>query len=271
MPDKIVFLGTGGGRIVSFLQARATGGIIFNINNTQIHLDPGPGAIIRARQFGLNPGKTDVVILSHCHTDHVNDAVICMEAMAGGNIKKNGVLISNKTCVFGYNETFEPVIPSYIKRNLSELYVLEPGGEIEIKGIKITATKTIHEDPNGVGFKFSFGDKKISYVSDTEYSDEIMEQHKDSDILILNVLRPGNEKISGHLCSEDAIKFLRKTIPGTAIIQHFGMKMLNVSPMLEARRIQKESGVRCICAKDGMLLDVNVLISEGKQKKLTVY
>ena len=44
--DKITFLGSGGGRIVVAHQLRSTGGFVINIGTKQIHVDPGPGALV---------------------------------------------------------------------------------------------------------------------------------------------------------------------------------------------------------------------------------
>ena len=50
MQAKIIFLGTGGDSIVVGKQLRASGGIILQIDDNQFHIDPGPGALVRARQ-----------------------------------------------------------------------------------------------------------------------------------------------------------------------------------------------------------------------------
>lgn len=271
MANKMLWLGTGGGRICSFLQARATGGLILNLQGYQIHVDPGPGAIVRARQYNINPEKTDIVILTHCHTDHVNDALIILEAMSGGNVKKRGTLISNKTCMFGYDE-FDPVVHRYIKKNLENVYVLEPKGKLEFENnLKVTATKTQHDDVNGIGIKFEFNNKRISYVGDTAYFKGLAKEHEDTQILILNVLRPSGFRWEGHMCTDDAITLINEIKPAVVIIQHFGMKMLKASPILEARKIHKETGIHCISAKDGMSLDVEELLSTVSQKKVTSF
>lgn len=270
MKNTITFLGTGGGRICSFLQARATGGVLLKIMDKQIHIDPGPGAIVRARQFGINPEKTDIICISHNHTDHTNDLPIIAEAMTSGTLKKKGVIISNKTCVFGH-AGFDPVVSTYFKKSVSELFVLKPEGSVHIGDIKITATKTKHDDPFGIGFKFEYKNKTISYVGDTEFFNELAEEHKDTSIMIINVLRPDEDKWPGQLCTADVIKLVKEALPSVAIITHFGMKMLKASPLLEAREIQKQTGIRCVCARDGMRLNIKELIMEGKQKKITHY
>ena len=55
--DRLVFLGSGGARIVVAKQVRASGGIYFNLAGTSFLVDPGPGALVRmtASRYNLDP------------------------------------------------------------------------------------------------------------------------------------------------------------------------------------------------------------------------
>ena len=79
---KLTFLGSGGGRFSAISQRRMTGEFrIDNLAGKNYHVDPGPGALIRTYQFGLDPRNINGVFVSHAHTDHYNDAEILIEAM----------------------------------------------------------------------------------------------------------------------------------------------------------------------------------------------
>ena len=91
---KLTFLGSGGGRFATISQKRMTGGFrIDDFNGKNYHIDPGPGALVRCYQFGVNPTKIDGVFVSHSHTDHYNDAEILIEAMTRGMTKNNGIIM----------------------------------------------------------------------------------------------------------------------------------------------------------------------------------
>ncbi len=75
--------------------------------------------------------------------------------------------------------------------------------------------------------------------------------YKDTNLMILNVLRPRSESLKWHLCSEEVIKILKEIKPQSALITHFGMKMLP-SFRREAQYIQEKTGVKTIAARDGM-------------------
>ena len=81
---KITFLGSGGGRFAT-------------ISGKNYQVDPGPGALVRSYQFGVNPTKIDGVYISHSHTDHYNDAEIFIEAMTRGMTKNNGIIMGSQS------------------------------------------------------------------------------------------------------------------------------------------------------------------------------
>ena len=58
---ELVFLGTGGGRFATITQKRRTGGIRLISNRLNIHIDPGPGALIYSLEAGLNPHPTAMI------------------------------------------------------------------------------------------------------------------------------------------------------------------------------------------------------------------
>ncbi|WP_400202239.1 MBL fold metallo-hydrolase [Methanobrevibacter smithii] len=252
---KITFLGTGGGRFSAISQRRMTGGFrIDNLNGKNYHVDPGPGALVRTYQFGFDPRNLDGVFVSHAHTDHYNDAEILIEAMTRGMTKEYGVVLGNKSVLDGY-ERWGPGISKYHQSH-SKKYVLEPNQE-NINGCSVKGTKTVHGDPEGVGFQIDYRGFKISYTSDTGYFEDLHKYHEGADILIASVLRPGNKSIRGHLCSRNFIELLKEVKPKLAIMTHFGLKMLSIDPIDEAKRITKETGVKTLAAFDGMSFEVN--------------
>ena len=251
---ELIWLGTGGGRLATILQPVGTGGLIIKTSTNQIHVDPGPGAIVRAWQYGVNPKLTNMVLITHDHTDHTAGYLPIIEAMSGEARRKRGILIASKSCVEGYGENFPKIVNPYVRKLVGEIYEILPGEEIIKNGIKIEGTKTIHEDKYGVGFEIEAEGKKIVILGDTQYFSGIEEYVNGKDIAIFNVLKPGNQRYPMHMSTRDVIKILNHSKPKLAIIQHFGMKMLRVGPEKEAKRIKEETNVKTIAAKDGMVI-----------------
>ncbi|MFH1448677.1 MAG: MBL fold metallo-hydrolase [Candidatus Micrarchaeota archaeon] len=247
---QIVFLGTGGGRMNLIKQFRGTGG--FRINTTMnIHVDPGPGALLASRQYKQDPTKIGLLFVSHVHIDHSNDANLMIEAMTDYALKKKGILLGSKSVIKG-TRGFDPSISRYHLKKLAKNVILKPGSKFNSKGIGITATKTKHDDKSTIGFILEAEGKRIGYTSDTEYFKELGKMYVGCDYLIVNNLKPKLDGIPDHLSSEDTIKILKDAQPNKAILSHLGVKFMDRPAEDEANMIEQESGVRTIAARDGM-------------------
>src|SRR5579875_3508447 len=112
----IRFLGTGGARFTVARQIRASGGMWMHFGSTQIHVDPGPGALVRALSVvpPCNPVELDAIVLSHKHLDHANDVNIMVEAMSQGGYRPRGTLFAPRDAFEG-----EPVILPTVRSSSS--------------------------------------------------------------------------------------------------------------------------------------------------------
>ena len=267
---RIMFLGVGGDSYVVGKQVLSSGGIIIRLGELQFHIDPGPGSLVKAKQYDINLRENTALLVSHNHINHSNDANAVIAAMTHNGEDKKGVLISNVTVLEG-DEKNSPVITDFHKKCLEKKIKLEAGGKAGIGNVDIHATRTKHSDKEGIGFKFYTPNFVLSYVGDTEFTKEIVEEHKGSDIIILNVVNPGEQKIKNQMNTSEAIEFLKIAKPSLAIITHFGIKMLSADPINEARTIQKESKCQVIAAKDGMMLNPYSYSAIIKQRTLNLY
>jgi len=138
---KLKFLGTGGGRYVTGMQRRKTAGIIIETDETKVHIDPGPGALVYANQEE-EPEETEAVIVSHAHPDHSNDAEALIEMMTEA-YDQPGAIFANKTAMEGYGD-IEKVISEYHKDLCLDVEQLEEDGEYEFKDLEIQSQETIY-------------------------------------------------------------------------------------------------------------------------------
>ena len=253
---KIIFLGSGGGRFSAISQRRMTGGFrIENLAGRNYHIDPGPGALIRTYQFGLDPRTLNGIFVSHAHTDHYNDAEILIESMTKGMTRDTGVIMGSESVLEGH-ERWGPSISKY-HQSKSDSIVIKPDETRNLNSFRIKGTGTVHGDPTGVGFQINYRGFKLSYTSDTAYFDELGKYHKGADILIASVLRPGRKTIDGHMSTNDFIKLIHEVRPKIAVMTHLGLKMISNNPVSEAKLIFKKTGVKTIAAYDGLSFNVN--------------
>lgn len=256
---ELVFLGTGGGRINLIKQVRMTGGFRVNSSSANIHVDPGPGALVASKKFNQDPLSLDCVIVTHDHVDHSSDAMALVEAMSGYALKKRGIIIGSKHAVEG-DVNHDRAIDDYHQQHAESVYSAEFGdrkkfktrkGEFELEVLKVR-----HDEPTAFGFKLYLDGKVIGYTSDTNFFEELGSLFSGCDCLVVNCLKPYSDGIPDHLETKHVIEILKTAKPGFCIITHLGMKMINVGPLTEAAKIEKATGIKTIAARDGQRIKV---------------
>jgi ribonuclease BN (tRNA processing enzyme) len=250
MEGFIKFFGTGGARFVVSKQLRATGGLWLHYKETNLYIDPGPGALVRVHAAKERPDLAglDGIILTHKHLDHTNDVNALIEAMTEGGFKKQGILFCPQDAVGE-----DAVVHQYVRRHLKMITILTEKGEYTVKDVTFS-TPVRHRHPvETYGLVFHLN-KTIGLIADTRFFDGLPD-HYHADCLIINVLRSkpfGDHNTVEHLALDDARRIILEARPQVAILTHFGMNILKEKPHLLARKLQKETGVEVIAARDGM-------------------
>lgn len=250
----IVFLGTGGGRINLVKQIRATGGFRIESASADIHVDPGPGALVHSVRNRLDPLKLDCVIVTHNHTDHVTDAQVLIEGMTGYTLKKRGIVIASSRVLEdnGISPWHQTKPKTVHKAVFGETRMFETDkGKFEIEIIKVE-----HEDEPTFGFKLHMDDIVLGYISDTDFNERLGKEFSGCDCLVVSCIKPEPDRYTGHLSTGDAIRILKEAKPKQAVITHLGLKMLRAGPAKEAKRIEDATGVKTVAARDFMRLKI---------------
>ena len=267
MALEILFLGTGGGRFTTITQKRRTAGIRILGEKLNLHLDPGPGALVYSVASGLSPEKINALLVSHCHPDHYTDAEVFIEAMTRGMTRKRGLLAASHSVLYG-NEVCGPSISKYHQQMPEKVIEAKPGVKFQVGNLNVAVTEARHSDPDTVGFRFETEDVgDIAYTSDTEYFEGIGKYYKGVRLLILCVMRPAGKPWKGHMTTEDAIKIIEEAKPENVIITHFGMQMIFKGPRNEAKLIENKTGVPTIAANDGMHIKIGEQIEIVKARE----
>jgi ribonuclease BN (tRNA processing enzyme) len=254
--ERIIFLGTGGARIVVAKQVRASGGMWVAINGTNLLLDPGPGCLVksRTRKEKLDATKLDAILLSHKHLDHSGDVNTMIEAMTDGGFRPKGMLFAPAECLES-----DPVVLRYVRDYVDEIHELREGGHYTIGRVTVS-TPIRHQHGNaetyGMVLTPSGQGPSVAYIADTRYFPELADAYR-GDILILNVVFL-TKRDYDHLCVEDALKLIRAIQPKLAVITHFGMTVIRAKPWEVAAELESAAGTRVIAARDGMTLDLHL-------------
>lgn len=235
---QIIFLGTAGDEYVTGRQERASGGIIIKDKEHQLHVDPGPGSLIRAKEYGINVRENNAIIVTSPSIIRSNDMNVLILAMTYGGLEKHARLLVHEDLYDTENSFYK-----YLKKTIS----IRPGSKEYIRNKELLFYKTTSK---ALGMKIIMG-KVIGYTADTGYSEELSRNLEGSEVLILNC----NAK--------DSISYLKRVRPKLAITNHYTLKCRKGI----AKQVQSSTGIKTVDSEDGMRLD----LEEKGQRRLGNY
>jgi phosphoribosyl 1,2-cyclic phosphodiesterase len=246
-------------------QLRASGGMWMRFGNgsdeTQIHVDPGPGALVRALSHvpPCNPRALDAVILSHKHLDHSADVNAVIEAMTSGGFRPRGA-------VFAPPDAFdsEAVVLPYARRFVERVERLEPSsGPYQVGSVALRTSIAHVHAVQTQGLHFEHDGLRVAYLPCGRYFEGLAADYARHrpDVLVVNVLRFRDAMDVDHLTWNDARRVVGQVRPKVAVFQHFGTKMLEADPPRLAQELEDELGLRALAAYDGLVLDLETEVA----------
>ncbi|MEK6950137.1 MAG: MBL fold metallo-hydrolase [Nanoarchaeota archaeon] len=249
--SSILFLGTAGTSIVASRQLRASGGVILQLEDIQFHLDPGPGALLKGKEYGINFLQTTAILVSCQQLSHCNDLNVVIEAMTHGGIDQHGLVLGSKSVLAPLDGTY-PYLTKHHRQLVEKVIPLDQNHKVGIGLVEINTLSVSQADPTAAGFKFFCPRFTLSYTGHTTVTDQLLSELAGTDILIVSVPFPGNTASGLYLDTEKATTLVSMIKPRVAVLTHFGLEMLKADPLVEAREIQRLTGVPTIAAHDGL-------------------
>ena len=234
----------------------------FRFGGTQIHVDPGPGALVRALSHvpPCNPRELDAIALSHKHLDHAGDVTAMIEAMTSGGFRRRGVLLAPVDAIEGP----EPTVFPYAQRFVERIARLSAhGGPYRINDVEMRSSIRHVHSVDTFGMHFAYDGLRVSYLPCGKFFDGLVTDYANAkpDVLIINVLRFSDGMDVDHLTWEGARAIVEGARPRVAIFQHFGTKMLEADPVALAQSVEDELGIRAIAAYDGLEVDLTTEVA----------
>jgi phosphoribosyl 1,2-cyclic phosphodiesterase len=246
--DKILFLGTAGGRLSTFRKIRRSGGMLMHLSGRWVHVDPGPGAFVYLHERGFDPRGLDLLVLSHIHLDHSADVNSLIEASTDGGKRIHIALFAPKSAFEGEDRVVLP----YLRKKLALEAFFEEGKTFEYMSIKVKAVMK-HRHHNAETYALFLNDK-VLYVSCAMFEDRMLSLYpKNVQVMIINTTLYNKRENIEHLSVEDAIKLIKGLNPQKAILTHFGYEFLkNHNPQEVADYITSLTGISTVSAFDNM-------------------
>ena len=230
---NIIFLGTGTPRPnINKLGPS----ILLNYNNEEILLDVGRGTTIRLNQIGNDFSKINNIYISHLHYDHI---VGLGDLWLTSNLwqKKNDTNVYGpegikKFCNGLLKSYDEDIGYRYKDGNYSKLKCKNFAESTEEKSsLHVKPFRNSHGYVDkSYGFIINYNNKKIVYSADTTYSENLINNYTNCDILIHEIIsvskniydnnRKIQEVVASHTSISQLIDILKIAKPKLTILNH---------------------------------------------------
>ena len=283
----ITFLGTGGNPEAVFSQTPRTAGFYLEVAGLRLYVDPGPGAVVRAKEAGIDLGLLDGVFVSHGHLDHYAGTEAIIEGMCWGMFTRRGFLMAPEQVlerdrlISRYHQGRNSGLGYKGGPSVIPLQAHQPN---LLKGLTLTPIPVHHAEEN-YGFILDTGKFKLAYTSDTNYIQsyltptgvqnlphkgpvmdltEIVDFRRDIkdtfsqvDVLIANVTGH-NIYAHRHMTTLGLAHLLQGSKVKLCFITHFNHCCLwpeDLRPAM-AHYVEHTSGTRTLYAEDGYCYDI---------------
>jgi ribonuclease Z len=204
--------------------------------------DVGRGATANIRALGLKLGDIREVFLTHLHFDHV--AGLADLWLTGHHPGDFGQRVEPMVVhgpvgiapmVEGLKSTYSEMAHAWrlpdatFRITVSEFS--RAGVVYQQDGIRITAFRVPHEDRDAYGYKIEHQGRAVVISGDTAFSDEVIRQAKQADLLIHEVFYADLSNMAPALIArlrgihtepEEAVRVFREAQPKLAVATHLG-------------------------------------------------
>jgi ribonuclease BN (tRNA processing enzyme) len=267
MSSNVIFLGTAADSLSVSRQIRCSGGIIFEYNDLAFLINPGPGTLVRARQFGYNLRKLIGIMLTDNNLITSNDINAVIDAMTYSGEDKRGILIGPK-------ESFESenrFLNEDYKKIIEKIIYMEPQKKIAIDDIEIYGLKT--NKLINVGYKFITPDFTLCYLPDPVFSIELADDLIGCDVLVIGLKHEEEAKLpqDNKLSFKQVANIISTAKPRLTVISDYSHNVIEADPINQARMLQKQTGMQVISAKDGMVFNPKSYSKPKRDSRYTLY
>jgi ribonuclease BN (tRNA processing enzyme) len=153
-------------------------------------IDCGATAMVGMRQYGVDPGSIDAVLLSHLHGDHFAGVpFLLLEAQFVSQRTRPLILAGpagTRDRLFRTLEVLFPGSSGLAWRFPLEIVELEAGRRDRFGAVSVLPFEVQH--PSGApafALRLTCGDQVVAYSGDTEWTDSLPEIARDADLFIL--------------------------------------------------------------------------------------
>lgn len=192
----------------------------------RITVDMGPGTMRRMCEAGIDSRDIDVILVTHFHVDHVSDVPAFLFASNYGYdamreepfhlIGPEGLEQFYAGLVAVYQDW---IVPRGGRLRMREMSPREED-EVSFRGIRIVSRPALHHFP-ALAYRINAEGAAVTLTGDTDFSHEVVELARGSDVLICECSMPEGRKVPGHMVPSEAARTAALAGVKRLVLTHF--------------------------------------------------
>ncbi len=216
-------LGTGSIRMPG---GRAASGYRLRYAGESLHLDFGPGNLLRLAEAGEEAWKVEGILFSHYHIDHHADLLPLLFLRHNQELRKRlGTLrLYGPPGLKRIHRAWVDLYGSWVDDDLLEIVELGIGeGEwTRVGAFEWQAFPAMHSQP-AYCYRIRMGSKILAYSGDSDLGPGLIEACRNADFAVLECSFPEPEP--GHLCPSAIALLMEEAHPKRVGLSHFYPEM----------------------------------------------
>ena len=245
----------GSGTIVPSQVRRATS-LLLEGGGEDILLDCGPGALQALEDAGKPYHDIHRILITHFHPDHTLGLGRLFSAIRNDTAVtgQHWIVIYGpeglERFISGWNDLYGGIVPD---DDMLNLVTMEPGYEIDIGDMLITAGPADHGGRPALAYRIERAGRSIVYTGDTARSERFTQFAAGADLLVSECSFPDEVPAEGHMTPADVGETAASAGAGEVLLVHMYPFFGEADPAAEVRR---RFGGKVTTGRDGMVIEV---------------
>lgn len=231
----------GSGTCVPSLE-RSSCSVLVEAGHSRMLFDIGSGTIHRLLEAGFSVTEIDFLFVSHFHPDHTGELASFLFAnkYPDPEARKRKLTLAGGPGFSVFYEKMTRTWPDWLELGqMAEVMELQPVAGLpclESDTFCITCAPAAHQ-PESLAFRLSVPQGlSVVYTGDTDFSPEVIELARKTDLLICEAALPDDIKVEGHMTPFLAGKTAAEAQAGSLVLTHFYPECENADIEGQCRR-----------------------------------
>lgn len=226
MNERIKVTILGSGTCVPSLK-RSSCSVLMEAGSRLLLFDTGPGTMRRLLEAGYRVTDIDFVLVSHFHPDHTGELASFLFANKYPDPAARGkpLTLAGGPGFEEFHKKLSSAWPGWLDLgDMISVTELRGGqsGKIETDEFVLTCAPAAHQ-PESICFRLSAAGRDLSavYTGDTDFSENVIELARDTDLLVCEAALPDEIKVAGHMTPSLAGRTAAEAGAKQLVLTHF--------------------------------------------------